>query len=231
MSDSNNATPHKAADYDKAVRQTIPFYESIQSEVVDLVRTLKPDANTWLDTGCGTGYLVEAAMPYFPRTTFVLTDPSEPMLRQAMIRLKSWPQNRVRFLPPMWSQSLGEYQNKIRPQVITAILSHHYLHKPQRRSATQICHQLLDKSGVFVTVENITPSTEEGISLGLERWKRFQMEHGRSKSVAEEHSKRFSSEYFPISVEEHMGLLWEIGFKCANLFWMSHMQAGFYAVK
>jgi tRNA (cmo5U34)-methyltransferase len=137
----------------------------------------------------------------------------------------------VRFLPPIPSQNLGVYLNKLCPQVITAVLSHHYLHKPQRREATQICHQLLDESGVFVTVENITAGTDEAISLALERWKRFQIEHGRSKSVAEEHAKRFNSEYFPISVEEHISLLRETGFKFANLFWMSQMQAAFYAIK
>jgi len=80
-------------------------------------------------------------------------------------------------------------------------------------------------------VENINPGTEEAISLGLERWKHFQIEHGRSKSVAEEHAKRFNSAYFPISVEEHISLLREIGFKVVRLFWMSYMQAGFYAIK
>ena len=49
--------------------------------------------------------------------------------------------------------------------------------------------------------------------------------------VAEEHAKRFNNEYFPISVEEHLNLLKETGFKNVNLFWLSHMQAGFYAIK
>jgi tRNA (cmo5U34)-methyltransferase len=80
-------------------------------------------------------------------------------------------------------------------------------------------------------VENINPGTEEAISLGLGRWKHFQIEHGRSKSVAEEHAKRFNCAYFPISVEEHTSLLREIDFKVVHPFWMSHMQAGFYAIK
>jgi tRNA (cmo5U34)-methyltransferase len=83
MPTSDNATPHKAAEYDRSVRQTIPFYETIQSEVVDIVKTIRPDVNCWLDTGCGTGYLVEMAMSHFPRASFVLTDPAESMLKQA----------------------------------------------------------------------------------------------------------------------------------------------------
>ena len=231
MPNSDNTTPHKAAEYDKSVRQTIPFYESIQSEVIDLVKTLMPDVDIWLDTGCGTGYMVESALPHFPKTSFILTDPSEPMLKQAMMRLECWPQERVKFLPPTASQYLGIYLNELHPQVITSVLSHHYLGSPQRRKATQLCHQMLDESGIYITVENITPGTEWGIALGLERWKRFQIEHGRSKSVAEEHAKRFNSEYFPITIEEHLGLLSETGFKRMGMFWLSQMQAGFYAIK
>jgi ubiquinone/menaquinone biosynthesis C-methylase UbiE len=149
---------------------------------VDLVRTVKPDANCWLDTGCGTSYLVEIAMSHFPRTSFVLIDLCEPMLKQAITRLTGQPEGRVRFLPPTPSQNLSVYLNKLHLQGITAPLSHHYLHKQQRHEATQICHRLFDESGVFVTVENINPGTEEAISLGLERWKHFHIEHGRSKS-------------------------------------------------
>jgi tRNA (cmo5U34)-methyltransferase len=231
MTTSDNTTPHSAVEYDKSVRQTIPYYEIIQSETVDLVRTIKPEVNCWLDTGCGTGYLVEIALPHFPQTIFILTDPSELMLKQAMNRFKGMQEKRVRYLSPTPSESLNTYKDQIHPQIITAVLSHHYLQKPQRYQATQVCYQLLDRDGVFITVENIAPVTQRGISLGLDRWKRFQIEHGRSKSVAEEHTRRFNSAYFPISVEEHLNLLREIGFKSIDLFWMSYMQAGFYAIK
>ena len=231
MAKSDNTTPYTADEYDKSVRQTIPYYEIIQSETVDLVRTIKPEVNCWLDTGCGTGYLVEIALPRFPQTIFVLTDPSGLMLKQAKNRLKGLPEKRVKYLPPTPSGSLNIYKNEIHPQIITAILSHHYLQKPQRYQATQVCYQLLDKDGVFITIENVTPVTQQGVSLGLDKWKRFQVEHGRSKSEAEEHVRRFNSAYFPISIEEHLNLLRETGFKSIELFWMSYMQAGFYAVK
>jgi len=231
MATPDNATPHNAAEYDKLVRQTIPYYETIQSETVDLVRTIKPEVSCWLDTGCGTGYLVEIALRHFPRTTFILTDPSKPMLKQAMNRLKGLPEKRVKYLSPAPSENLNIYKDEIHPQIITAILSHHYLQKPQRYQATQICYQLLEERGVFITVENVAPVTQQDISLGLDRWKRFQIEQGRSKPVVEAHARRFNSEYFPITIEEQLSLLREIGFKSVDLFWMSYMQAGFYAVK
>jgi len=47
----------------------------------------------------------------------------------------------------------------------------------------------------------------------------------------DKHIKRFDSEYFPITIVEHLDLLKETGFGDINLFWYSYAQAGFYAVK
>lgn len=230
MSATDNTTPHKSSEYDRSVRQTIPFYETIQSQVVDLVRTIKPDVNCWLDTGCGTGYLAEIAMPYFPATAFILTDPSESMLKQAADRLKGR-EDRVKFLAPLPSQDLDLLTVGARPQVITVVLSHHYLHQPQRLEATRACYSLLDENGLYVTVENIRPATDEGISSGLERWKRFQVGQGRPGPVVREHARRFDKDYFPITAEEHLALLRETGLRNADVFWYSHMQAGFFGFK
>jgi len=231
MGASDNATPHTAADYDVSVRQTIPFYEAIQSQTVDLVRAIRPEAECWLDTGCGTGYLVELAIPHFPLTGFVLTDPSPAMLDRAKRRLKDHEPDRVRFLPPIGNENLSTCERQVHPQVVTAILCNHYLHREGRQAATEASHRLLATDGLFVTVENISPANEAGVTLGLERWRRFQLAQGRSPSIVDDHVKRFNTEYFPITVDEHLGLLRQVGFRNVDLFWLSHMQAGFYAVK
>ena len=170
-------------------------------------------------------------MQFFPDTTFILADPTELMLKRAAARLKAFPENRIRFLPPTPTEGLLSFKDVLKPQVITAILCHHYYHKEERRAATDVCYQLLETSGVFISVENIMPESVRGTQLGIERWKRFQVEHGRLKVMAEKHTKRFNSEYFPITVQEHLTLLKETGFKTVELFWKSHMQAGLYAIK
>jgi len=105
---------------------------------------------------------------------------------------------RVTFLPQVPTEGLPAYKDLLKPQVITAILCHHYYQKEQRREATEICYQLLDDSGVYITVENTMPESAQGTQLNIERWKRFQIEHGRLKVMAEKHAARFNSEYFPV---------------------------------
>ena len=58
----NNSTPHLPADYDEQVRRTIPYYDAIHAETIDLVRSLDRPPQVWLDTGCGTGAMVKLAL-------------------------------------------------------------------------------------------------------------------------------------------------------------------------
>jgi tRNA (cmo5U34)-methyltransferase len=231
MTDSNSARSFIPDVYDAAIRQIMPFYDVIQSEVIDIVRTVKPDVKQWLDTGCGTGNLVEIALRFFSNTTFVLTDPTELMLKRAVDRLKAFPEKQAKFLTPTPSEGLLAHKDVLKPQVITAILCHHYYNREQRRTATTVCYQLLDAGGVFISVENIMPDSVQGTQLGIERWKRFQIEHGRISIMAEKHAARLNSEFFPITADEYLELFKETGFPAVELFWRSQMQAGFYAIK
>ncbi|MBN1886730.1 MAG: class I SAM-dependent methyltransferase [Thermoflexales bacterium] len=226
----DNTTPHKSASYDQDVRQTIPFYETVHLETVDLVRRAMPGVRRWLDTGGGTGYLIELALPHFPSTQFILADPSEAMLGQAARRLANVPGHRLKILPPLGSEGMLSWDGPP-PQVITALMCHHYLQAPARREALRACYQVLDDGGLFITFENIAPSTDRGLQIGLERWKHFQLEQGRALPTVEAHLKRFGVNYFPLTVAEHLELLHVVGFQRVETLWLSYMQAGFYAIK
>lgn len=231
MFESDNTSSTPSETYDQSVRQIIPFYDKLISETLELVKTIKPEVNCWLDTGSGTGYLVRMALPLFPKTDFIIADPSEPMLKQARNHLSSLPNKRVKFLPPTTSEDLLLYKSELNPQIISAILCHHYLKRQIRREATMTCFQLLQTKGVFITFEIVAPETTAGIQIAIDHWRRYQVEHGRAPSVAEQHVKRFNSSYFPITIKDHLELLKEIGFQTVELFWLSHVHAGFYAIK
>jgi tRNA (cmo5U34)-methyltransferase len=230
MKPIDNTTPHMALEYDQKVRKTIPFYEYFSDETLDLVTTIKPDVRVWLDTGCGTGGLIRKAFHRFPETNFILSDPSEQMLEQTKHRLKELPLSRLSFLAPIGTEDLP--LNGIpHPQVITALQAHHYLSAEKRELATQRCFDLLPKDGLYITFENIRPNSDKGIEIGLNRWKRYQVFQGKEIKQVETHGKRFDTAYFPVRVDEHFRLLEKCGFRVAELFWFSHMQAGFYAIK
>ena len=226
---NDNATAHPATDYDSEVLKTIPFYRQFHLETIDLVRTVRPDVQLWLDTGCGTGYLPEHALPLFPGTRFLLADPSPAMLELARARLAGFG-DRIAFAGVLRSEELsGAISDS--PQVVTAIQCHHYGDREARRRATLAMHGILAPGGVYITFENFRPDTPQGVQISLDRWLRFQREAGRPAQEAEEHRLRFDRNFFPITVTEHLRLLREAGFACCGNFWLSQMQAGFFAIK
>ncbi|KNY29329.1 class I SAM-dependent methyltransferase [Pseudobacteroides cellulosolvens] len=226
---NDNKTAHMAGEYDRKIRATIPNYEQIHAETIDLVKSIKPKIEKWLDTGCGTGTLVLSALGDFKSTRFFLADPSKEMLNIAREKLLSEGNDRVEILEAVSSQNLMFPDEKF--DIITAIQAHHYLDKDGREAAVKNCFRMLKAGGVFITYENISPFTASGIKVGLDRWKRFQMSCGKSMEEAEKHVHRFGQEYYPITIEEHLSLLREVGFLVVEVLWTSYMQAGFYAIK
>ncbi|MDP3012008.1 MAG: class I SAM-dependent methyltransferase [Candidatus Hydromicrobium sp.] len=224
----DNKTPHRSSEYDLKVRKTIPFYEFFHEETINLIKTIKPNVKKWLDTGCGTGFLIEKTAAVFKDCKFILSDPSSEMLMRAKKRLQDC--KNVEYLDPIETENMKLVKQK-EYDVITAIQTHHYLNREDRIKATDNCYKLLKDNGIYVTFENIRPENDGVLDFQLDRWMNFQLLEGRSKRAVAEHRKRFGVKYFPIRVSEHLELLNSIGFKIVEIFWMSYLQAGFFCIK
>ena len=185
----------------------------------------------WVDTGSGTGALVERALSVFPGTQFVIADPSEAMLTQARARFSGQSPARITFLAPTASEGLSSLRPGLKAQVVTAILCHHYHDSAGRLAAVRGCFEVLEPGGLLVVFENVDCDSVKGRELGLIRWKKFQRQQGRTSTEVENHLARFGTELKPVRIAEHLALFRSVGFSMAELFWRAHMQAGFYAVK
>lgn len=230
MKTFDNSTPHLSTAYDSQILNTIPYYDSFHKEIIQTIHTINNNPAIWLDTGAGTGTLVGNCIDLFPETLFLLADPSEAMLSEARIKLCKYGSERIQFLHPVTTQDLN-IESSLRPNIITAVQSHHYLSKEERSTATKVCFDLLKPDGIFITFENIRPLTETGIENGKRRWADFQKSKGKSEEQIHNHIDRFDKVYFPITVEEHLQLYRECGFRVVELLWFSYMQAGFYCIK
>lgn len=227
MKKPDNLTPLSSGDYDSNIHNTIPYYNQFHEETINLIKSMDIEPIMWMDTGCGTGTLVEKAIKQFKKTCFILADSSGGMLNEAEKKLAGYG-NRVEFLEPTMSHEISLSFNV---DVITAIQSHHYMSKEERFNATKVCYDILKENGIYVVFENISPFTEKGIEIGKEYWKNFQISKGKNEKEVENHLKRFNVEYFPINIGEHLSLLRKCGFSVVEMFWYSYMQAGFYCIK
>jgi tRNA (cmo5U34)-methyltransferase len=222
----DNTSSHSAQDYDAGVRKTIPFYSELHHQTLDLVNSFNPEVKTWLDTGCGTGILAVEASSMFTSCKFFLSDPSSNMLEICQQNIAA---TAIEILGCYATHELPVPENTF--DIITAIQSHHYLSRHARLETSQKCYSLLKPGGMYITFENFKPQTDTGIMIGLDRWVNFQCNSGKTWDESNNHRKRFGTEYFPITIEEHIEMLNESGFETVELFWVSYMQAGFYAIK
>jgi len=229
MNKVDNTTPFNSNNYDDNIKITQPFYQDFYTETADIIKTITPSPNNWLDTGCGTGKMIEVASKDFINTNFHISDPSKEMIKIAKEKLQQKNIKHTIIGNHKTKDIPDNYNNKF--NVVTAILSHHYLNKIEREKSFNRCYNLLDNKGVFINFEIIKPTSETTTKISIERWKNAQVKMGKTEDQATKHLSRYGKEYYPITLNEHISLLKQTGFNIIDIFWLSHMQAGFYAIK
>lgn len=226
----DNASAHAASEYDGNIERSIPYHAALHAEVLRFVAVARPNPARWLDTGCGTGTLVARALARFPSTQFHVADPSPAMLEQARTKLAGL--DRVTLLPPAGSAALATVLDANASfDVITAVQCHHYLDRSGRREALGACRDRLVQGGVLLAFENVRPATDTDLPLAKRYWAAYQVEMGKTPADAQSHVDRLDHEFFPITVDQHLALLVDLGFASVGLLWFSYLQAGFYAIR
>lgn len=221
---NDNSSAYNSSVYDSNIVSTLPYYCEYHNQIIDLVRAIGKKDIAWLDTGCGTGTLARRVFESRNDVKFTLCDPSEQMLNEAKTKLAD---KDIKFLN-LSSQEM-DFDSEF--DVVTAVQCHHYLQPEERMKAVSNCLRALKPGGVFVAFENIKMTDAESDLIALKRWEQFLSDHLKDPDVVKMHIRRRGVEVFPITVEEHIELLRECGFKSADILWTSYLQAGFWAIK
>lgn len=220
----DNKSAHNSSVYDDRITSVLPYYREYHAQIIDLVDKLDIPNPNWLDTGCGTGTLAARVFEMRDDVRFTLADPSVGMLEKAKEKLSG---RDVAFI----NQSSLEISFTDEFDIVTAVQSHHYLQKDERKRAVQNCYEALKESGLFVTFENICMSDPKSDEIAMKRWVAFLEEHGNTPEEVQIQKDRRGVEILPITIEEHINLLRDCGFRSVDLLWTSYLQAGFWAIK
>ncbi len=219
-----NSAPFDVAEYDRQIKRTLPFYEEMFQQAVDIVRILNLQSLRWLDVGCGTGKMARTALDNFDIQKMVCIDVEKEMLEKA----ENFCDNeKVEFL----QCDIRELPYEEIFDIVTAVQVNHYFKKDERVAAIKKCYDALAENGIYISFENFAPDSEEGARLYLERWKQFQIANGKSKEEADSHIRRYGRDYFSITISESIKLLKECGFRMVGILWVSYMQVGILARK
>ena len=220
----DNKSAHNSSVYDDRITSVLPYYREYHAQIIDLVDKLDIPNPNWLDTGCGTGTLAARVFEMRDDVRFTLADPSVGMLEKAKEKLSG---RDVELI----NQSSLEISFTDEYDIVTAVQSHHYLQKDERKRAVQNCYEALKESGLFVTFENICMSDPKSDEIAMRRWVAFLEEHGNTPEEVQVQKDRRGVETLPITIEEHINLLRDCGFRSVDMLWTSYLQAGFWAIK
>lgn len=221
---NDNKSAFSSTEYDKKIKQTLPYYDDFYEQVIELVKLFDHNVVRWLDIGCGTGKMGSVAIENLELERFVFCDSSDEMMRIVKERFK-YPNAEFIVCDVQKLDCANEFD------VITAIQVNHYLHMDERKIALQKCHGALKDGGIFISFENFAPFTDLGKTVYLEKWKRYQIKQGKSLEECQKHIDRYGKDYFPISISENMELMRNCGFKVVEILWLSNMQVGFWGIK
>lgn len=220
----DNKSAFNVDEYDEKIAQTLPYYQDFYQTVVDLVSVYFKEEPRWLDVGCGTGKMAEVALANLEVESFLFCDSSSKMIGFVANKFKL---SNVDFL----NESVENLSFNNDFDIISTIQVNHYLHRDKRIKALENCYRGLKDNGIFITFENYAPVSDAVKELGLARWKKYQLNHGRNIHEVQNHLNRYGQDYFPITINEHLKLMKDCGFKVVEIIWLSYLQVGFLAIK
>ena len=84
----DNKSAFSSSEYDRKIKQTLPYYDEFYKQVIDFVKIFLNSAVRWLDIGCGTGKMGSFAFENIELKEFVFCDSSDEMIRIAKERFR-----------------------------------------------------------------------------------------------------------------------------------------------
>lgn len=85
---NDNKSAFRSTEYDRKIKQTLPYYDELYEQVIELVKLFNHKTVRWLDIGCGTGKMGSIAFENIELERFVFCDSSDYMIRIAKERFK-----------------------------------------------------------------------------------------------------------------------------------------------
>ena len=211
-------------EMERGMAKRIVGYEKLMAKVSDIIFEHDPNPHIWLDTGCGTGGLVRDNLNRFPKTQFILSDPSGENISVA----KEYMHGEQRCLYVQRRMDELNFGDSTL-DVITAILCHHYYSDiEQKRKAIRNCSRMLRDDGIMVTAEHMRHEDQESAD---KEWLAHMRSSGLPDELAQNMIDRRDAEYFPMTESAIIALLKECGFKRAEVFWSTCSDIGVVAFK
>ncbi|HLH18106.1 MAG TPA: class I SAM-dependent methyltransferase [Bryobacteraceae bacterium] len=199
------------AEYDRAIRRLIPFYDESRGVQLDLLAVAQiPPMARVIDLGGGTGSLAGAILECFPQASVLVRDIDPEMLSVAQARLGRFA-GRVEM-------ELGSFADPLPPchAVLAAFALHHIPTLPEKSEVYRRIRDALLPGGVFLNCDAVSgpfwPSLRDD-------WARFMAGQGFSLEQAYQNLADWSTEDTYFSAAEELRAMEQAGLEDPDCFW------------
>lgn len=202
---------HVAGQFDEHVRKSIPLYDQIQSQVVNLSEWfLQTDGRDCVyDLGCATGTTIERLAERHgsdraPR--FVGIDLEAPMLDRARDRLCDYPN--VEF----FQADVASHMSFPDASLILSLFTMSFIRESERRALVERIYRDLRYGGAFIFVEKTRARSAQFQDIWNEEYWDFKADQGLTEAEILGKAKTLRGQLRPLTVEEYEELLADAGF-------------------
>lgn len=150
--------------YTEGARQYFPLaYEQLDT-MARIIDKFRPYPSTFLDLGCGDGFVGNFIFELFPDAKGVFLDGSAEMISKAKMNGQSSNTSFVvqDFSEPDWRQSLGSSTSF---DLIVSGYSIHHIENEQKKRLFNDIYQLLNPGGLFLNLEHVSSPSENLVDL------------------------------------------------------------------
>lgn len=189
-------------NFDTHVRKSVPLYEEVQKEVVEMSEWFVRDNSTIYDLGASTGETISLLLQKHHRkknVRYIGVEESQAMIEIARKKCNS---ETVQFLP-LW----------------------------KRKQVLQRIYKGLVEGGAFILVEKIRAENSMFEDIWTDLYWDFKQDSGLNEQQVIKKSQSLRGVLMPLTLSENLRLLSDTGFQCMDTFIKWNNFAGIIAVK
>lgn len=153
----------KISKYVGGIRQFFPLAEEQLDIISRIIEKFNASINTFLDLGCGDGFMGHFIYQLYPNAHGVFLDFSQEMIKKAKAKDVGQMSEYVvqDFADPNWYRSI---KPSLKFDLIIAGYSIHHIENNQKQRLYKDVFELLNPNGIFLNLEHVsspTPVIEE----------------------------------------------------------------------
>lgn len=218
-----------AKNFDIHVRQSVPLYDEIQRMVVELSNYFLRDNDKVMDLGGSTATTIENIIKNTKKKNikFVLIDESQEMLDEAKLKLKKYDHN-FEFVN---SNLNYEFNPDDKYSVVILLFTMQFINVENRQELLRKIYHCLRKKGCLIMVEKIIGNSAVYNEMMIDLYNDMKIRNGLDPRNNIIKSRSLRGIMVPMSLDENLIMLRNIGFVDNDIFFKWYNFAGFISIK